>query len=87
MKNALRIVVLLTLVIATTSIANAGIIITNRNASALSEKQACSDQSEKSITGIIITNLTGIIITNFTGIIIVNATDGEVTNCGIIITN
>ena len=57
MKNALRIAALLTLVIVSTGVANAGIIIVNRNAVAtVSEEKVCTEPDEKSLTGIIIVN-------------------------------
>lgn len=66
--------------------ANAGIIITDFNGQTKSDP--CAPTTEKSLVGIIITDLVGIIITDRTGIIITDLkSDGGPVNCGIIITD
>ena len=88
MKGIIRTTTLLVTLALMSGIANAGIIITNREVNpAEKNQQTCSEPAEKVDSGIIITNLVGIIITNLTGIIITNANDGGEVNCGIIITN
>lgn len=70
---------------ASTTGANAGIIIAGATDTCTEPTKVESKQTSNSFSGILIAGLTGILIAGFGGIIIAGAADESQTNCGIII--
>jgi hypothetical protein len=87
MKTLFRTIAFATILTIGATFANAGLIISDLNGA--DPKVPCTEKTDATNWGIIISDLTGIIISDFTGIIISDAT-GDVPPtdvCGIIISD
>ncbi len=71
---------LATVLLCGTSIANAGLLISD-----LTGGETNPPCTEQSATGILVVGFTGILVVGLTGILVVGAADQETVNCGILV--
>ncbi len=85
LKNKVAAIALTMMIAMGSTVANAGILINDRNGSGFKNTETCSTNEDKKDWGILINDLVGILINDLVGILINDLKDSAPVNCGILI--
>ncbi len=85
LKNKLAAIAFTLMIAMGSTVANAGILINDRNGSGFKNTETCTTSEDQKDWGILINDIIGILINDLGGILINDLKDSAPTNCGILI--